>query len=175
MSDDIFAEIAGQLRPGEQTRDELLRTIAAEEAGWPGPDADTRVAPAPAKTAGRWPMLGWVAAAALALVAGIALVPRLTPAAMEVADPPQVGAARPAGLPDDTVGGADEIDEPEPVAAAASDYATLYAARPQGCRTMVRRRPGRGAHRCRVGRRPRAGAHADGGRGGGFGGGQWLL
>lgn len=128
MSDDIFAEMAGQLRPGEQTRDELLRTIAAEEAGWPGPDADTRVAPAPAKTAGRWPMLGWVAAAALALVAGIALVPRLTPAAMEVADPPQVGAARPAGLPDDTVGGADEIDEPEPVAAAASDYATLYAA-----------------------------------------------
>ena len=134
MSDDIFAEMADQLRPDDRTRDDLLRTIAAEEAGWPGPDADARVEPAAGRT-GRWRGVGWAAvAAAVALVAGFALVPRLfsTPGSMEFADPPQSGTARPAGGGE--TGGtevADEPDgpdEPEPAAAPASDYTTLYAA-----------------------------------------------
>lgn len=129
MSDDIFAEMAGQLRPDDQTRDDLLRTIAAEEAGWPGPDADTRVDPAVAKPR-RWRGLGWTAAAAaVALVAGFAIVPQLfnAPATMEFADPPQSGSAHPADLGE--AGGTEAgDDQPELPAAAAADYATLYAA-----------------------------------------------
>ena len=135
MSDDIFAKMAGQLRPDDQTRDDLLRTIAAEEAGWPGPDVDTRVEPA-AAPAGRWRGVGWVAAAAaVVLVAGVALVPRLfsTSGTMEFADPPQSGPARPSG--GSAAGGTESAnddpegaDAPEPAAASASDYATLYAA-----------------------------------------------
>jgi hypothetical protein len=124
MSDDIFAEMAGQLRPEDEIRDDLLRVIAAEEAGAPGPDAEIpATVPTPAR---RWPMLGWVAAAAaVAVVAGMALGPGLfsTPA-IEVADPPQTGVAA-AGADESH---ADEVDEPEADAAPASDYATLYAA-----------------------------------------------
>ncbi|MCW5952338.1 MAG: beta-propeller domain-containing protein [Propionibacteriaceae bacterium] len=132
MSDDIFAEMADQLRPDDRTREDLLRTVAAEEAGWPGPDADTRIEPTAVRT-GRWRGWGWAAAAAaVALVAGFALVPRLfgTAGTMEFADPPQSGPARPAGGSE--AGGSeiadDEPDVPEPAAAPAGDYATLYAA-----------------------------------------------
>lgn len=123
MSDDIFAEMAGQLRPTDETRDDLLRVIAAEEAGAAGSEPEPV-----AKPTRRWPMVGWVAAAAaVALVAGIALVPRLfgTPDTLEFADPPQSGVAA-GGAPEgeDPAG----FDGPEPAAAPASDYATVYAA-----------------------------------------------
>lgn len=130
MSDDIFAAMAGQLRPSDQTRDDLLRVIAAEQAGSAGPDAE---APEPAAVAAvakpRRPLLGWLAAAAaVALVGGFAVVPRLMGSGSgEVADPPRAGAARPAA----GVGGEgddDADDAPESAAAAAGDYATLYAA-----------------------------------------------
>lgn len=127
MSDDIFAKMAGQLRPDEQTHADLMRTIAAEDAGWPGPDAEARVAPAAVPTVKpvRWRGLGWAAAAAsVALVAGVAAAPHLfgNSGTAEWADPPQVGVAA-AG--DETE---DDADEPEPVTVPAGDYATLYAA-----------------------------------------------
>ena len=127
MSDDIFARMAGQLRPEERTRDDLMRTIAAEDAGWPGPDADSRVAPAAVPTIKpvRWRGLGWAAAAAsVALVAGVALAPQLFGGSRtaEWADPPQTGVAQ-AGA-----GAEEDADEPEPVTVPAGDYATLYAA-----------------------------------------------
>ena len=121
MSDDIFAAMAGQFRPDDRTRDDLLRVIAAEEAGAPGPDTGIATAPQPAR---RRPLLGWLAAAAaVALVAGVALAPRLfsTTGTIELADPPRSGGAQ-------GTAGEDEADEPELTAKAAGDYATLYAA-----------------------------------------------
>ena len=130
MSDDIFAEMRDQLRPTDEVRDDLLRVLAAEQAGSPGPDA--KATPTPAVKTRRWPALGWTAAAAaVALVAGVALVPRLLsgPADLEIADPPRLGpvleeVAAPAGGLDDLEG----IDQPEADAVTAADYATVYAA-----------------------------------------------
>ncbi|MGC3954091.1 MAG: beta-propeller domain-containing protein [Propionicimonas sp.] len=125
MSDDIFATMADQLRPDDKTRQELLRDLTAEQAGAAGPDAEQRPATTP-KRAGRWPLLGWTAAAAaVALVAGMALAPRLsqTPSTIEFADPPQRGTAAQSPAGEDESG-----DEPEVAAVPAADYATLYAA-----------------------------------------------
>ena len=93
---DFFDDMARQMRPDDQTRDELLRTLAAEDP----PAAPAVDAPRP-----RGRALGWLAAAAgVAVVAGIALIPGLVGRAtdLEVSDPPRV----PGPVGDDVRGGA---------------------------------------------------------------------
>ncbi len=81
---DFFDDMARQMRPDDQTRDDLLRTLAAE---------DPPAVPAVAAPHRRGHGLGWLAAAAgVVLVAGIALIPGLVGRTtdLEVSDPPRV-------------------------------------------------------------------------------------
>lgn len=90
MNDDIFSEIRGQLRPEPHVKDRLLAQIDAEST-----TTATRPRRRPA----------WVAAAAaVALVAGLAFLPTLVPKGQDLSDPPPVLPAAPAesaGNPED--------------------------------------------------------------------------
>ncbi|SHJ81170.1 Secreted protein containing C-terminal beta-propeller domain [Tessaracoccus bendigoensis DSM 12906] len=98
MNDDIFDEIADQLRPDPQVRARLFAELDAEPA----------VAALPRRRS-RW---AWVASvAAVALVAGLAVLPSLAPKSKDLADPPTV-------LP----------PSPSSPAADPGDYAEAYSA-----------------------------------------------
>ncbi|MDO5737124.1 MAG: beta-propeller domain-containing protein [Propionibacteriaceae bacterium] len=75
MNDDIFSEIAGQLRPDPQVRARLLEALDAEPA-----------APPPALRLRRW--LPRVAAAAAVAMVGLAILPTLIPGDRDLTDPP---------------------------------------------------------------------------------------
>lgn len=109
MSDDFFRDMAEQMRPSDQTRAELLRTLAAEQ---------TPVQPAAAPPTRRGHPLVWLAgAASVALVAGLTLIPGLLGRGnAEFADPPRVP------------GPTTREDETESAAKVAGDYAELYSA-----------------------------------------------
>lgn len=117
MNDDIFKEMAAQMRPGKDVLASLqarLEEDAEQPAGTP-PLAGRR------RTA-------WVAAAAclLVLASGTLLPGALGHGrSVDLADPPRPPAAAPAG-PADPVDGA--VAKAAPTAGAAKDYANLYAA-----------------------------------------------
>ena len=75
MNDDIFSEIADQLRPDPQVRARLLEALDAEPT-----------APPPAPRPRR--RLAWVAAAAAVAMVGLAVLPTLIPSNRNLADPP---------------------------------------------------------------------------------------
>ena len=74
MNDDIFSEIADQLRPDPQVRARLLEAVDAEPAAAPP-------APRPRRR------LAWVAVAAALALVGLAVLPTLIPNSRDVFDP----------------------------------------------------------------------------------------
>lgn len=112
MNDEIFADMAEQMRPEEQTRQDLFDAIDAEQTA---PSAET------AHRRRRVPPVAWLAgAAAVALVAGSVLLPRMIAGGgtVEVSDPPRL--PRPA--PQRSVATTEVAGE------VAGDYAKLYTA-----------------------------------------------
>ena len=105
MNDDFFADMARQMRPSDQVRAELERTLAAEESP---------IVPAAGASRRRGHSLGWLAGAAgVAIVAGLALAPGLLGGGeAEFSDPPRV--------PGPATG--------QDAGAPAGDYGELYAA-----------------------------------------------
>ena len=75
MNDDIFSEIADQLRPDPKVRARLFEALDAEPA-----------APPPAPRPRR--RLAWVAVAAAVAMVGLAVVPTLIPSDRDLSDPP---------------------------------------------------------------------------------------
>ncbi|MEO7588584.1 MAG: beta-propeller domain-containing protein [Arachnia sp.] len=75
MNDDIFSEIADQLRPDPKVRARLFEALDAEPATPP-------LAPRPRRR------LAWVAAAAAVAMVGLAVVPTLIPSDRDLSDPP---------------------------------------------------------------------------------------
>lgn len=114
MTDDIFAKMAEQLRPTDETREGLMRRIADAEAA----DAETNAVAVQPKSRASRRWVRWVAAAAaIVMVAGIAIGAQL------------LNTASPNGK------GQDSAAEPGagPVAAdsspeTAADYAAVFAA-----------------------------------------------